>query len=92
MLDVILSLFVSGLIIGLLARFAVPWQTLALGILGSFVGQTVALLVGAVDTDGVTTGDEAFSSFAFSLGGAIVLLILYRKYVQKRPLTGPGSR
>ena len=99
MLDVILSLFVSGLIIGLLARFAVPgkdplklWQTLALGILGSFVGQTVALLVGAVNTDGVTTGDEAFSSFAFSLGGAIVLLILYRKYVQKRPLTGPGSR
>jgi uncharacterized membrane protein YeaQ/YmgE (transglycosylase-associated protein family) len=94
---VILSLIVSGLIIGLLARFAVPgkdplkfWQTLLLGIAGSFVGQTVAVLLGAVDTDSTTTGDEAFASFAFSLGGAIVLLILYRKFVQKRPITGPG--
>jgi uncharacterized membrane protein YeaQ/YmgE (transglycosylase-associated protein family) len=98
-LDFILSLIVSGLIIGLLARFAVPgkdplklWQTLVLGIAGSFFGQTVALLVGAIDTDGTTTGQEAFSSFAFSLGGAIVLLILYRKFVQHRPLTGPGAR
>jgi uncharacterized membrane protein YeaQ/YmgE (transglycosylase-associated protein family) len=98
-LDVILSLVVSGLIIGLLARFAVPgkdplklWQTLALGLAGSFVGQTAALLVGAVDTDDTTTGGEAFSSFAFSLAGAIVLLILYRKFVQHRPIAGPGAR
>jgi uncharacterized membrane protein YeaQ/YmgE (transglycosylase-associated protein family) len=96
---VILSLIVSGLIIGLLARFAVPgkdplklWQTLALGIAGSFVGQTAALLVGAVDMDDTTTGSEAFSSFAFSLAGAIVLLIVYRKLVQRRPITGPGAR
>jgi uncharacterized membrane protein YeaQ/YmgE (transglycosylase-associated protein family) len=98
-LDLILSLIVSGLIIGLLARFAVPgkdplkfWQTLLLGIAGSFVGQTVAVLLGAVDTDSTTTGDEAFASFSFSLAGAIVLLILYRKFVQHRPLTGPGAR
>ena len=98
-LGFILSLIVSGLIIGLLARFAVPgkdplklWQTLVLGIAGSFLGQTVAVLVGAIDTDGTTTGGEATAGFAFSLGGAIVLLILYRKFVQHRPLTGPGAR
>ena len=45
MLGAILSLIVSGLIIGLLARFAVPgkdplklWQTILLGISGSFLG------------------------------------------------------
>ena len=99
MLGFILSLIVSGLIIGLLARFAVPgkdplklWQTIALGIAGSLVGQSVALLFGAIDTDGTTTGQEAFAGFTFSLGGAIVLLILYRRFVQKRPLTGPGAR
>ena len=30
------------------------------------------------------------TSFLFALGGAIVLLILYRKFVQKRPITGPS--
>jgi uncharacterized membrane protein YeaQ/YmgE (transglycosylase-associated protein family) len=97
-LGAILSLVVSGLIIGLLARFAVPgkdplplWQTILLGIAGSLVGGVVAGLVGVIDGDDTITADEAFASFAFSLGGAIVLLIAYRKLVQKRPLTGPGA-
>lgn len=99
MLGAVLSLVVSGLIIGVLARFAVPgkdplklWQTIVLGIAGSALGQAVALLVGAVDTDDTITSNEAFASFFFSLGGAVVLLILYRKFVQHRPLTGPGAR
>ena len=33
---------------------------------------------------------EALSSLLFSLGGSIVLLILYRKLVQKRTITGPS--
>ena len=92
MLGAILSLLVSGLIIGVLARFAVPgkdplklWQTIALGIAGSLAG-------GLVDGDDTVTGGEAASSFLFALGGAIVLLILYRRFVQKRPLTGPDAR
>ena len=99
MLNAVLSLVVSGLIIGLLARFAVPgkdplrlWQTILLGIAGSLVGGTVAALVGAIDGDDTITANEAFASLAFSLGGAIVLLILYRRVVQKRTLTGPGSK
>jgi uncharacterized membrane protein YeaQ/YmgE (transglycosylase-associated protein family) len=96
-LGAILSLIVSGLIIGLLARFAVPgkdplplWQTILLGLAGSLVGGLVAGLLGVIDGDDTITPGEATASFAFSLGGAIVLLILYRKFVQKRPITGPG--
>ena len=58
MLGAILSLLVSGLIIGLLARFAVPgkdplplWQTILLGISGSIVGGAVAALLGFIDGD-----------------------------------------
>lgn len=96
MLGAILSLLLSGLIIGLLARFAVPgkdplpiWQTILLGIAGSILGGLVAAAVGVIDGDDTITAGEATASFAFSLGGAIVLLILYRRFVQKRPLTGP---
>ena len=99
MLGAIVSLLVSGLIIGLLARFAVPgkdplklWQTILLGVAGSLVGGIAAALTGAIDGDDTITPNEAFASFAFSLGGAIVLLILYRKFVQRRPLTGPDAR
>ncbi|MGH3070768.1 MAG: GlsB/YeaQ/YmgE family stress response membrane protein [Gaiellaceae bacterium] len=98
MLGAILSLLVSGLIIGLLARFAVPgkdplpvWHTIVLGIAGSLVGGIAAGLLGVIDGDDTLTSGEATSSFLFALGGAIVLLILYRKLVQKRPLTGPGA-
>jgi len=96
MLGAIVSLVVSGLIIGLLARFAVPgkdplpiWQTILLGIAGSLLGGLVAGLLGVIDTDDQLTAGEATTSFLFALAGAIVLLILYRKLVQKRPLTGP---
>lgn len=96
MLGTILSLLVSGLIIGLLARFAVPgkdplrlWQTILLGLAGSIVGGAGAGLLGFIDGDDTIETGEAVSSFLFSLGGAIVLLILYRKLVQKRPITGP---
>ena len=97
MVGAVLSLLVSGLIIGLLARFAVPgkdplklWQTILLGITGSVAGTLLAGLLGFIDTDDSIEAGEASASFLFSLGGAIVLLILYRKLVQKRPLTGPG--
>jgi uncharacterized membrane protein YeaQ/YmgE (transglycosylase-associated protein family) len=96
-LGAILSLLVSGLIIGLLARFAVPgkdplrlWQTILLGIAGSLLGGIVAGLTGVLDSDDTIEAGEAFTSFLFALGGAIVLLVLYRKLVQKRPITGPS--
>ena len=71
MLGAILSLIVSGLIIGLLARFAVPgkdplklWQTILLGITGSLLGGIVAGLLGVIDGDDTITAGEATTSFA----------------------------
>jgi uncharacterized membrane protein YeaQ/YmgE (transglycosylase-associated protein family) len=97
-LGALLSLVVSGLIIGLLARFAVPgkdplplWQTILLGIAGSVLGGVAAGLLGFIDGDDTITGAEAMSSLLFSLGGAIALLIAYRKLVQRRPITGTNS-
>jgi len=99
MLGAILSLIVSGLIIGLLARFAVPgkdplklWQTILLGIAGSLLGGAAAGLLGVLDGDDTISPGEALTSFLFALAGAILLLILYRKFVQKRPITGPDTR
>jgi uncharacterized membrane protein YeaQ/YmgE (transglycosylase-associated protein family) len=97
-LGAIVSLLLSGLIIGLLARFAVPgkdplklWQTILLGIAGSLLGGFLAALLGVLDGDDTISGGEAGASFLFALAGAIVLLILSRKLVQKRPLTGPNA-
>lgn len=83
---VFLALF--GLVVGALARLALPGPdpmgilaTIGLGLAGSFVGGIVAhLLIG-------TAG-----GIVFSILGAILLLYLYRRFVQHRPLTGPGSR
>ena len=98
MLGAIFSLLLSGLIIGLLARFAVPgkdplklWQTILLGVAGSVAGGLAAGLLGFIDSNDAIGAGEATASLLFSLGGAIVLLVLYRRFVQKRPLTGPGA-
>jgi uncharacterized membrane protein YeaQ/YmgE (transglycosylase-associated protein family) len=81
-------LFVSGLVIGALARLALPGpdpmsipMTALLGIAGSFVGGVIArLLIG-------TAG-----GFVVAVLGAMVLLYLHRRFVQHRPLTGPAAR
>ena len=89
MLGTIIAILVSGLITGALARLAVPgpdpmpiWLTIAIGLAGSIVGGTIAALL---------TDNLYVHSFA-GLGGAILLVIAYRKYVQGRPVTGPGAR
>jgi uncharacterized membrane protein YeaQ/YmgE (transglycosylase-associated protein family) len=84
----LIFIFVFGLAIGGLARLAVPgpdpmpiWATAALGIGGSIIGGIVARLL-------IGTG----GGLLFAFLGAVVLLILYRRFVQHRPLTGPGAR
>ena len=84
----IVFLAVFGLIVGALARLALPGPdpmgilaTIGLGLAGSFVGGIVAhILLG-------TAG-----GIIFAILGAILLLYLYRRFVQHRPLTGPGAR
>jgi uncharacterized membrane protein YeaQ/YmgE (transglycosylase-associated protein family) len=83
----LLLLALSGLIVGALARFAVPgpdpmsiWATIALGIAGSFVGGIVARLLGLEG-----------AGIILMVLGAVVVLLVYRRFVQERPITGPGA-
>jgi len=84
----LIVVFVFGLAIGGLARLAVPgpdpmpiWATAALGIGGSIIGGVITRIL-------FNTGVSLFFAFL----GAVLLLILYRHFVQHRPLTGPGAR
>lgn len=82
MLLFLILLAIFGFVVGGLARFALPgpdpmpwYATIGLGIAGMFVGGIIArLLIG-------TAG-----GFLFAFVGAVLLLALYRKYVQKRPV------
>jgi uncharacterized membrane protein YeaQ/YmgE (transglycosylase-associated protein family) len=81
-------LAIGGFVVGGLARLAVPgpdpmpwWATILLGIAGMWTGGIVsAALLGEAP------------GLIFALLGAVLLLIGYRKLVQKRPLTGPRAR
>jgi uncharacterized membrane protein YeaQ/YmgE (transglycosylase-associated protein family) len=87
-LGFIIFLLLWGLVVGALARLAVPgpdpmpiWMTIALGLAGSVVGGVVAQLL--IGTSGGIIVAVVFAS---------LLLIAYRRYVQHRPIWGPGAR
>ena len=84
----ILSLLVIGFVIGGLARLAVPgpdpmpiWMTIAIGLGGS-------LIAGVISKALFGTGPGLLLAFIC----AVLLVIAYRRFVQHRPLTGPGAR
>lgn len=78
----LILLLLLAFVVGGLARFALPgpdpmpwYATIGLGLAGMFVGGIIArLLIG-------TAG-----GFLFAFIGAFLLLALYRKFVQKRPV------
>jgi uncharacterized membrane protein YeaQ/YmgE (transglycosylase-associated protein family) len=85
----IVFVVIWGLAVGALARLAVPgpdpmpiWATIALGLAGSVIGGVVVRLI--------------FGGTGAGLVGsvlcAVALLVGYRRYVQRRPIWGPGSR
>ncbi|MGB2951779.1 MAG: hypothetical protein WBB74_00145 [Gaiellaceae bacterium] len=87
MLLFIFLVAISGLVIGGLARLAVPgpdpmsiWLTMAIGIAGSLIGALVARIFFG-------------GYFAWFLGliAAVLLVIAYRRS-QGRPTWGPGAR
>ena len=87
MLGLLISLAISGLVIGALARLALPGPdpmgilaTIGLGLAGTFIGGLLAHIFFGT-----------YGSLLFSLLGAILLLYLYRRFVQHRPLTGGGG-
>jgi uncharacterized membrane protein YeaQ/YmgE (transglycosylase-associated protein family) len=88
-LGFVLAIVVSGFITGGLARFAIPgpdpmpvWLTIAIGLTGS--------IVGAVVGRAVSDGNGYVVSF-LSFGVAIALVAAYRRFVQHRPIFGPGA-
>lgn len=84
----LIALAVEGLIVGGLARLALPGPdpmsipaTIGLGVAGTFLGGIVAW---------VFLGHAG--GLIFAILASTLLLYLYRRYVQHRPLTGPGAR
>jgi uncharacterized membrane protein YeaQ/YmgE (transglycosylase-associated protein family) len=85
----VLAILLTGLVVGALGRLAVPgrdpmplWLTVLIGITGSLVGGMVAIGLG-FGVGGV---------FVLSVLAATFLVIAYRRIVQRRTVTGPGSR
>jgi uncharacterized membrane protein YeaQ/YmgE (transglycosylase-associated protein family) len=86
--SIILVMF-FGFITGGLARLAVPgpdpmpvWLTVAIGLVGSAAGGAIAIAIWG-------RGTQAIGLLSFL--GAVLLVVAYRRFVQKRPLTGPDA-
>ena len=76
----ILSWIIMGLIVGVLAKWIMPGKdpggiivTICIGISGAFLGGFIGSLLGIGDVSGFN-----LISFLLAIGGAILLLILYR--------------
>jgi len=85
----IVMIMVFGFITGGLARLAVPgpdpmpvWLTVAIGLAGSAAGGALAIGIWG-------RGTQAIGLLSFL--GAVLLVVAYRRFVQKRPLTGPDA-
>jgi uncharacterized membrane protein YeaQ/YmgE (transglycosylase-associated protein family) len=84
----LVALVVGGLILGALARLAVPgpdpmpiWLTILIGIGGSFIGGIV--------------GEILFGrpgGFLLAFLASVGLVIAYRRFYQGRGITGPSAR
>ena len=97
MLGSILSVILSGFFIGALARLALPgpdpmpfWFTVLVGLTGSLVGGGIAAAAyGPRHT--FDTSSHVFVTLLLEVGAAAAILAGYRRFVQRRPLSGPGA-
>ena len=85
----VVAILITGLVVGGLGRLAVPgkdpmplWLTILIGIVGAILGGAIALSLG-FGLGGV---------FVISVLVATLIVIAYRRIVQKRTVTGPRSR
>jgi uncharacterized membrane protein YeaQ/YmgE (transglycosylase-associated protein family) len=93
----ILAAVLSGFLIGGAARYVVPgpdpmpfWLTVLIGLGGSVIGGAIGLgLYGSGSV--MSTPGHAFVSVMLEILAAAALVVLYRKLVQRRPLTGPDA-
>lgn len=89
-LSSVIAIMVLGFVTGGLARLAVPgpdpmpiWLTVAIGLAGSWGGGAIAAAIWGWNA---TT---AVSFIGFIV--AILLVVAYRRLIQKRPITGPAA-
>jgi len=85
MVGAVIGALIVAFITGGLARFALPgpdpmppWLTIAIGLVGSAVGYGVYVAFGK---------DNSWSGLAGFIA-AVALVVIYRRFVQKRPLWG----
>jgi uncharacterized membrane protein YeaQ/YmgE (transglycosylase-associated protein family) len=89
MLGQILAVIFTAFFTGALARFAVPgpdpmpaWLTILIGLVGTVIGWGIVVAVAG--------NDPAWTGIAGFLV-SIALVVLYRRFVQKRALWGPDA-
>ena len=89
MLGFLLSLFLIGIVAGFIARLLVPgrdpmgfWGTVALGVVGSFVGGFLGYVIFGEDLD---QGAIQASGIIGSIVGAVIVLLIYRSFARRRP-------
>ena len=87
MLGAVIGALFIAFITGALARFALPgpdpmppWLTITIGLLGFLVGTGIVFAIGGRDA----ASWAGLASFFVAVG----LVVLYRRFVQKRPLWG----
>ena len=85
----VLAILFSGLVTGALARLAIPgpdpmpmWLTISIGLTGSIAGAVIGNAI---------SHDNGYLISFLSFGIAIALVASYRRFVQQRPIWGPGA-
>jgi uncharacterized membrane protein YeaQ/YmgE (transglycosylase-associated protein family) len=90
MFGTVIAVMAVGFVTGALARLAVPgpdpmpaWLTIAIGLTGSISGGVIAVAV---------WGRKATSEASLlGFGIAILLVVAYRRFYQRRPVVGPDA-
>jgi uncharacterized membrane protein YeaQ/YmgE (transglycosylase-associated protein family) len=93
----ILSIIAAGFLIGALGRLALPgpdpmpfWLTVLVGTTGSIVGGAIASAIyGTSHT--FDESSHAFVTLLLEVAAAIAIVAGYRRFVQRRPLSGPDA-
>jgi uncharacterized membrane protein YeaQ/YmgE (transglycosylase-associated protein family) len=90
MLGAVIGAVFIAFVTGALARFALPgpdpmppWLTIAIGLAGTAIGTGLVIGIGGRDA-------ASWSALA-SFFAAVALVVIYRRFIQKRPLWGADA-
>ena len=93
-----LGVIATGFLIGGAARWIVPgpdpmplWLTIWIGMIGSLAGSGIAALAFG-SSHLTTTRAHIFATLLLEVAVAVAVVLVYRRFVQRRSLTGPDAR